>query len=324
MIQDPDPLLIDRAMAAREVEECLGPALDVLQDQVGYMSEWIIRLASRDGTKPIEDVIVIGVLLKHAFMMLEAVEILCRRGLAAPAYLQGRSFFESAVYIQWIMEDRSQEKARAYYLWDLKNERRWNARMVPGSERDRFLKVIGPIRSAMKLDDEVLERAGRNRMAQIDSHLRQPAFESLDKKYGEIRKKDAWYAAIGPKALNTFRDVCEAVDRLPEYELFYSPASNIAHASSVSQQLALREGRMALKPITSTPIVGNLLKYVIRMATQLLREVITHYEPAGLDSFRRRYIGRWRQPFLEMPVIKEEISFEDLDPTPNSDPSTKP
>lgn len=309
MVQDPDPLLLDREAASQEVHEYLGRVLDVLRDQVAYMSHWITRLTTREGAKEIEDAVVVGALMKHGFMMLNSAEALCRHGLGLAAYLQGRSFFESSVYIAWILKDNSREKARAYYTWDLRNERSWNSRAIPGSkERERFLKVIEPHRDAMNLDEDALERAGRARIKEIDAHLNKPAFKKLNRKYDKLKKRNAWYAAIG---LNTFRDVCEALDRLPEYELFYSPASNIAHASSMREQVIQQKGYMALKPITSTPIVRDLLHYLIPMASGLLRNVITHYEPDELRSFRERYLERWRQPFVDMPMITEEVGFAD-------------
>lgn len=312
MVQEPDPLLLDREAASQEVHEYLGRVLDVLRDQAAYLSHWITRLTTREGTKAIEDAVVVGVLLKHGFMMLHSAETLCRHGLALAAYLQGRSFFESCVYIAWILKDDSREKARAYYTWDLRNERSWNCRAIPGSkEREQFLKVIEPHRDAMNLDEDALERAGRARVKEIDAHLNKPEFKKLNQRYNKLKKKNAWYAAIGK---NTFRDVCDALDRLPEYELFYSPASKIAHASSMKMQVAQQKGHLALKPITSTRIVRDLLQYLIPMTTHLLRDVITYYEPDELGGFDDRYLERWRQPFFEMPIITEEVDFSDLKP----------
>jgi hypothetical protein len=60
--------------------------------------------------------------------------------------------------------------------------------------------------------------------------------------------------------------------------------------------------------------VRDLLQYLIPMASGLLRNVITHYEPDELPSFTERYLERWRQPFVDMPMITEEVSFADQEP----------
>src|SRR5258708_17765227 len=114
--------LLERDHVVEDITEHLKPWTDLIRDSASYGSNLVPRCygSSENGLK---DMVVLAILLPQAVAMLDGVDTLLANGSAHAANLQMRALFEASVYIDWILLNDSETKARYYYLHNLRRKR---------------------------------------------------------------------------------------------------------------------------------------------------------------------------------------------------------
>ncbi len=157
MPEDEYKPLLDRDRLAVEVTQHLSAHVELIRDVTNYGTCLIPRcLVSSNRT--LKDLIVIAVLLRQLVAMLDASEVLISSGAVYASNLQVRAIFEAAVYIEWTLGSDGDRKAVHYYVRNLRQQRVWAARLLPGSvEAQEF----GYWRPAWRTDTEI-EKGNRS------------------------------------------------------------------------------------------------------------------------------------------------------------------
>ena len=88
--------ILDRHKHEGDAKQYFSKHIDLLVDLANYGSNLIPRVYD-SSNKKLEDIVVIGVLLKQVVSMIDAVEILVSNGAVGPANLQARAAFESSL-----------------------------------------------------------------------------------------------------------------------------------------------------------------------------------------------------------------------------------
>ena len=84
------------------------------------------------------DVIVLAVMVKHAMTHLDGVEILLSAGAVLESHVSLRAFWESSLYVEWVLESDSDTRARQFYVAHMRQRREWARRVASGTaERSR-------------------------------------------------------------------------------------------------------------------------------------------------------------------------------------------
>jgi len=142
--------IIDREKHKQDARQIFHKQIELLVDLVNYGSNLMVR-AYDSSKKKLEDVIVIGVLLKQVISMMDATEILASHGSPQPAFLQARSAFEASIYIDWILKSEAEKKAKYYYVSNLRNVRLWTLRYLKGTqENNAFSQSISDLINYME------------------------------------------------------------------------------------------------------------------------------------------------------------------------------
>jgi len=94
-------LLLDRKKHEADVRQHFAGHIDLLIDLANYGSNLIPRAYDSSGKK-LEDIIVIGILLKQVVSMIDAVEVLISKGAVSPANLQARAAFEATLSMSMV------------------------------------------------------------------------------------------------------------------------------------------------------------------------------------------------------------------------------
>jgi hypothetical protein len=136
-----------------ETEQIFSKQIETLFYMVNY-GTYLIARAYDSSKKNIEDVVVIVVLLKQFVSMIDAIEVLAYQGSVKPAFLQLRSAFEASLYIDWILKNESNKKAKYYYVSNLRNTRTWALRVLEGTrEHYDFMQSMADLKN--KLDPKL-------------------------------------------------------------------------------------------------------------------------------------------------------------------------
>jgi len=298
--------ILDRDKHEGDARQHFSKQIDLLVDLANYGSNLIPR-AYDSSSKKLEDIVVIGVLLKQVVSMIDAVEILVSEGAVGPANLQARAAFESSLYIDWILMSESERKAKYYYVSDLRNQRLWALRLKTGTpEKQVFSKALsylGKHLETARLED--LEKEAEEVLAKIDSLLTRNAWNEISLAFDKKKNKKTgaetyWYKMLG---VSSIRQLAEHVGRLAEYDLFYSRSSEVMHAASYRDHIQFHKGIVFFEPIRQLKDMHNLLRFINSVAISSYMSVLKHYRPGELTHFTRKYMRDWRTAFLNIPTV---------------------
>jgi hypothetical protein len=302
--------LLDRDKVIVETKEIYGKQLDLLEDLVNYGTYLVARVYD-SSKKNLEDGIVIGVLLKHIIMMVDAIHVLASKGVMLPANLQVRSIFEASLYMDWIIQDDSNNKAKYYYVANIRNRKTWALKIQNNTaENTLFINQLGEyshIISPQSIPEEIKTIAGEQ-ILNIDKTLNSEKYKAINETFEQKKKKTTgvdphWYELLGVKSIAY---LAKELNRLPEYIFCYSLGSNIAHISSYLDQVKFGKGTVTLKPIRHLEAASNVLQTAITLSIRSYRVIIMRYRQAELQNFKKKYIDDWRKPSLNIPSVNEK------------------
>jgi hypothetical protein len=291
--------LLNRERHKKDARKIFFKQIEVLVDLANYGSNLIVR-AFDSSNKRLEDVIVICVLLKQVVSMLDAVEVLISHGIVNPVSLQVRCAFEASLYIDFILAGDSDQKARYYYVANLRNKRLWESRYIQGSgERKAFSHVFEYLEGYMAPENPQLVDEIKKDIEDIKRVLKQDNFMVINETFEKMRIKKTgeeafWYKAYGIKSL---RQIAEMVSRLAEYEIFYPSGSEVTHSTSYRGHIRFHEGMITFEPIRKLEGADSVLQNIMGIALSSYKAILKHYRYGELSHFKRKYIQDWRDGF---------------------------
>lgn len=294
--------LLDRERHKEDARKIFFKQLELLVDLANYGSNLIVR-AFDSSNKRLEDVIVICVLLKQVVSMLDAVEVLVSHGIVNPASLQVRCAFEASLYVDFILAGDSEQKARYYYVANLRNKRLWESRYIQGSgEREAFSHVFEYLEGYMAPENPQLVDEIKKDIEDVERVLQQDNFVVINEKYEEMRIKKTgeeafWYKAYGVRSL---RQIAEIVGRLVEYEIFYPAGSEVTHSTSYREHVRFHDGMIQFEPIRKLEVADSVLQNIMEIALSSYKSILSHYRYSELSHFKRKYLQDWRDGFLKI------------------------
>lgn len=308
-------LILDREKHERDVKEYFSKHIDLLIDLANYGSNLIPRVYD-SSNKKLEDIVVIGVLLKQIVSMIDAVEILVSKGAVGPANLQARAASESSLYIDWILKSESEKKAKYYYVSNLRNQRLWALRFITGtSEKEIFSKAFQYLeKHLITADLEDLEKQAEEELTKIDSLLARNGWDEINLEFEKKKNKKTgaetyWYKLLG---VTSVRQLAKQVGRLGEYDLFYSRSSEVMHATSYRDHIQFSKGTVSFEPIRQLKDLHMLLRFITLVAISSYISIVKHYRYGELSHFSRKYVQDWRDAFLNIPLVSYTHQIDHL------------
>lgn len=164
-------------------------------------------------------------------------------------------------------------------------------------------------KSGLKLNDAVVQSSGQQ-LTQIDQVLSQPNLvtvtEDFDKHRGEKKYDPAWYVPLGQR---NFRSIAKEVDKLSQYELLYSGASEVMHSSSYDHHVRIGHHELTFEPVRSLEGFENVFRFSVAVAFSTFRRILEEYRPGELSAFSRKYMEKWRREFMNFPRITYQVNF---------------
>lgn len=299
-------LIIDREKQEKDVQQHFSKHLELLVDLVNYGSNLVPRVFD-SSNKKLEDIIVILVLLKQVISMTDAVEVLVSKGAVTQANLQARAAFEASLYIDWISKGDKEKKAKYYYVSNLRGQRLWALRFQIGTkEKEIFAKQLKDLEEHLKPDDlSNLEKQAGEELVRIESFLNKPNWANINNEFEQKKNKKTsaevyWYRLFG---INSIRQLAEKVERLGEYNLFYSRGSEVTHAVSYRDHVQFLKKGVVFEPIRQLRDIQFVLRFITITVITTYISILKQYRYGELTSFIRKYRNDWRETFLNIPTV---------------------
>jgi hypothetical protein len=298
--------IIDRDRQENDVKQHFSKHIELLIDFVNYGSNLIPRVFD-SSRKKLDDIIVILVLLKQVLSMVDAVEVLVSKGTVTQANMPARTAFEASLYIDWILKDDTERKAKYYYVSNLRSQRLWALRLKTGTvEKEAFTKQFQYLEKHIKFDDMAgIEKQAEEELEKIEDHLNKPNLNSINSEFEKKKIKNTgaeayWYRLLG---VNSIRQLAVEVGRLGEYDLFYSRSSEVTHTASYRDHVQFNKGAVIFEPIRQLRDINFILRFITLTTISTYVAILKHYRHGELKSFINKYKRDWREAFLHIPSV---------------------
>lgn len=311
MTDNANKIILDRNKAA-DIGIKISEPLDSLRDFVDYGTHLVLR-CYKSSDKSLKDIVALFSLFKNALSMADAIEVMMRQGVIHPSLLQIRSLFEVSVTLQWVLQESGDERARAYHVANLRRQRLWASRYIPGTDENEAFKDFWDTVGDRTLSPE-REQEARAQIACLDKGLSGPSMCYLNKKFEAFYQRNKyeqdWYKILG---VRSFREIAKDAGRTLEYSVIYSSGSEVMHGSTYTGQVAFDGPKVITDRLRSPEGIGNSLKTTMTLTFNMIRSTLGHYRPAELENLNRKCREDWDFPLSRIPKIMIKQSTVTLD-----------
>ena len=301
MQETPHPAILNREEVKAVALQHFAKQTELLRDLANYGSNLIVR-AFDSSPKKMAEVVVCGVLLKQVVAMVDAAEVLLSAGCGHASFLPARTAFEASIYIDWIFAGDSERRATRYVVANYRDERLWASRVIPGTaEEIAFTKIAQFLGVDIHAERPTLAGEASTHLTEVDRILAQPNLAAIDQEFtaarGKRKRDPEWYELDG---LQSIRQVAEKVDRLPEYEFFYSKGSQVTHTGTYKDHVRFVDSQVRFKPIRHLADVNMLLNFIVSICVGTYKKTLEMYRPGETTAFAKKYLEDWRDPFMNV------------------------
>lgn len=301
MQETPHPAILNREEVKAVALQHFAKQTELLRDLANYGSNLIVR-AFDSSPKKMAEVVVCGVLLKQVIAMVDAAEVLLSAGCGHASFLPARTAFEASIYIDWIFAGDSERRATRYVVANYRDERLWASRVIPGTaEEIAFTKIAQVLGVDIHAERPTLAGEASTHLTEVDRILAQPYLAAIDQEFtaarGKRKRDPEWYELDG---LQSIRQVAEKVDRLPEYEFFYSKGSQVIHTGTYKDHVRFVDSQVRFKPIRHLADVNMLLNFIVTICVGTYKKTLEMYRPGETTAFAKKYLEDWRDPFMNV------------------------
>jgi len=304
MPDNPNPYLLNRQRPAAEAKQHFSHILTTVEDIVNYGTNLIIRCL-KTADVDIVEMVTIGILLKHAVSMLDGMHVLIFNGAVYSSNLQLRSLLEASLYMQWILKDDSTNRAKCFFVGDLRRQLEWNRRYQVGTpENLNYIPGFKWRKPRPEMEDAKLNAELQKNEHAINQILGEDEFRLVNQSFTTLRKNKGydvpWYKVAGAKSVF---QIADDLKRTVEYKLIYAFGSEVIHPSSCQDHVTFEGDVVSYKQIRSLEGLEAVLRAAIPTALWTYQTVLMHYRPTELESFSKRYVNEWREPFWSMKKV---------------------
>jgi len=298
--------IIDRSKHMKDFDDNFCDIKILLEDIVNYGSNLIPRCFSTCERK-LEDAIIIGALLRQVINMVDAAEVLISNAAVYPSHLQARAAFEASVYIDWILKEDTEKRAKYFYVANLRKDKLWAQRTIGESpDQAQFDEMTKELSfDLVKKSDEMRKEAERQ-IEDIDRILSGPAFIEINNQFQEYKERrrlpyePTWYFPLG---VSSIRQMAIDVGRLPEYEFFYSLTSEVMHSSRYRHHIQFGNGKLTFEPIRSLKGINTLINFMVACTLRTYMNILRYYKPGETTAFGKKYAEDWRMAFRNVKSV---------------------
>lgn len=319
MPDDAHDAILDRGIFARQIADSFSPQIKLMEQLVNYGTSLLPR-SFDSSNKGIPDTVAILSFLKHAVTSLDGISILVAQGATLSCFPLLRSIFEIELYLRWIFESDYENRATAYYVWNLRKKRYWLRCYLQGTPEFTanadHMKNAPPNTQSFPYTQADLKKA----LIKENSRLKAPELAHVNSLFEQRMKssgKDVeWYYPFG---VNSIRDMAIQLGDEAEFKVFYSQYSQATHGLSIDHQLHLdaENSQVVFDHIRTLKDVDHVFQMSFTYSLRVFRLILKKFRYGELDNFSKKYKDEWRVPSLSIPKVeKDGSSFTISPPSP--------
>jgi hypothetical protein len=308
MADTPHEALLERELISFEIKQKLQEQNTLLVNLVNYGTNLIIRCVNVSEKIP-ENIVVLGVLLKNFVAMLDSMQILLSEGAVLGAAVQARAMWESSISIEWILKDKSLDRAKHYFVCYFCRRISNNKKIVGESEkRSKFISGLKEISDDLASTISHLEPMAQEDIDQIEKMLAGEDYRDINKAFAERERNLAnkkgylrelkWYEI---KGIQSVRRLAKETGNIAFYDVLYNQFSEASHSTNVSAHVFFNKDKIELKPIRDLEEIHTMISVACSLSLHTYQVILAHYRKDELDNFRRKYISEWQKPFMNIP-----------------------
>lgn len=283
---------MNRTMAESNASEHLSPYTNMLSSIVDYGTE-LIGSAYQASDRGMTDAIVCGVFLKQIVTMADGICTLLVAGSGEPAYMLGRTIFETSLLMEWMLKDDCERRGLRFYVADLRDQRKWaNFHQDAASDPEKAVLHIQQI-------DRVLSSGPLQEVnAEFDSS-----------RTGKYRHYDPdWYALDGVQSI---KDLAKRLNRSDVWNVFYSMGSKVVHTTTYTNHIAISNSAIRFIPVRHLTSFAAIWSYVMESILRSYTTITNTYVPSDATKLYEIYVAEWRALFLTPPTFKYQYVTSD-------------
>lgn len=296
-----------QAIATQHFAIQLGAAREMAAYWGDLLQRSFASSAKTGGSVP--DLVAIAGMFRSGLIAYDACIALLEVGAIAGVQIPLRSLWNAELYAKWILSQGKDRWGKQLYVADLRLEREWTLRMVPGTPQQDAYKNAW--QTTFGADPDLAPEKTASfveRVKDLDALLVSDNYKETNAWFVARRGKQAfepdWYKP-GPDAPTSIRDMALRLGRPSEYSVVFVALSHHSHSSHPSSGFVSRGGRVGIEPVRS---FGDL-EYVYVLATSLalrfMRIYIDEYRDGEQRALALKYVEEWRAK-LQIPEIKEQ------------------
>jgi hypothetical protein len=231
----------------------------------------------------------------HAIAMLDAIEVLLRRGAGDAARVSVRSFFEAQLYAHWFLREANERRSRAYYVHAFRELRVDWAELDPTHDRSRRRKSLT---SKHGWDLPVVDTTERakfrtSRLDEIDKLLlrRGGATMFAPKMNRKGKMVEPTWTQVG--GANNLSDIATQCGQEDEYREFYGLFCRDTHAAVLLKKIQ----KQSVEGIRTLHGFRMVTRFALSLTFDLYEALIAKYLPTDLATFQALRRGDWKQRY---------------------------
>lgn len=300
-----DKQILDRDKVDAFISQKLQSPLSLLRDLVDYGVGRIHKCAQQGGA--LSDLVIMGHFFKHSVMMLDAVEILLSRGAVAAAGVSARSMLEAYIYLEWLIQGDTENRARHFHVWSLRQKREWARRVIPGTdENQRFLSHLSTLSDMQDpAKKATIEAEGRKQDADLTTILTNAQNNAINVEFDRLKKRNFdvnWYKPTGAQSIG---DMAKKLLLEDVYDFFYSKFSETTHVTDFEGHIKIDgKGGVIFEPLRSPENYHIVTTTASMLALRIYRLIMHKYYPTEEQNLNVEYASKWRNRLLSMPIVE--------------------
>ena len=246
---------------------------------------------------------------RHALELLESISVLIRYGLADPCKILLRCFFETCLYIEFLLGDSTGQRAMSFLVCHAKRKIKSYLQMMPDSpERKEFMAALKKDSINIHMNNVVIDGIPQ-RIQNLEQLLAKPEYREVVEEYEHVRKNDRrrpeWYHLFeGPQNIEQLSD---QLGHSGKYEILYRLWSRATHG------LDLINGNISPGPnglvnfvqIRNPEFAQDATSLAISFAHSLFEVMVKFNRPDYNAKVVKWYVREIRK--LQMQLTSDEI-----------------
>jgi hypothetical protein len=291
--------LLDPAFARDQVTRAFGRQVETARTMAAYGSQLFKRVFFTRASQGVDDLMVIGALLRHFLSCFDGCLVCLENGAVSSAQIIARSQFEAWLYMRWMLHSDRERWARQYYVYDLRQERDWNAKLISGDKAST--KHAAAWRETFGADEaipETVREYAQARNQEIDRFLAKPLYAGINASFAAARRKKdrevEWYR-IGPNSPTSLADMAKRLNESATYQVLYRLLSYKVHNSRSRAAFKLSTDSVVVEPIRHLKDFGFAFTASTQLAVRVYFDVVKEFRAEELGDLKRTYLESWRE-----------------------------